>query len=899
MKKFVASTILAASILTPTIVAAEANYPINVFAEKKVEIRKGATNTYEAIATINNGKEVKVIDEFTNTFGEKWYRIDLGKNKIGWGPATQFSTKSTVTFQNAPLRKGATNSYKIVEQLKKGQTVKVLSSFTNTYGEDWKRVDANGKIGWVLGNQLSTKAVAEKPAVKPTPPASKDKVSSIPIRRGATSSYEIVGYVNTKQNITVLSHFTNASGELWYRTSSGGKLGWVLANDLQKAKTKITMNVLNTTNVRKGATSSYAVVGSIKAKQNVVVIDSFKNTFGEIWYRVDLNSVLGWVPETAFNSKAVKPKPVVPKPEPKPDPAPETPKPEPDPAPTKPVEIKSMYTITSSVPLKKGATNSYDTVLLLTKNQKVKVIDTFVNASKETWYRLEISKTELGWVRSDFLQQNKLLNKKIFIKENNTPIRSNVSTEAATLSTLQKGKEQIAIDVMKDSNGQTWFKVFINNKIGWIAGNDISETPTLSYVNKKVRVATNNTYLYRGATFAYEIKETLKYNTELNVLAEFINANNEKWYQVASPSKRTGWVPSWEIVESIQDIKYVYANKQSSLRKGAATNYAVAKKLQPNDQLIYLRTLNNWLNVETKDGVRGWILKNDISESSLTKLVSPTYKKIDGQNHVVWTKPYNFNLTYQVLDNNQLKLVGDMTQIELPSGKMTGIKSFRTIKEKSQSQSLIIEFQPGYTFTLRNYADKVTIKVVETGLKGKKIVIDPGHGGQDPGAIGYSGLKEKIVNLETATLLKKELEKAGAVVLLTRSTDHFLELFERTDIANNSYYDAFISIHANSFSSTSKGTETFFNSNQNFNGPKSETLSNSIQKHLVNQLGTSNRGVKDNSLYVNRMNALPSILVELAFLSNPKEEALMKTKEFRQKAAIGIAKGLEEYFSSF
>src|SRR5690606_1797566 len=75
VKKLVASTILAASILTPTIVNAEANVPFNVFAEKKVEIRRGATNSYQSIATITNGIEVKVIDEFTNTFGEKWYRI--------------------------------------------------------------------------------------------------------------------------------------------------------------------------------------------------------------------------------------------------------------------------------------------------------------------------------------------------------------------------------------------------------------------------------------------------------------------------------------------------------------------------------------------------------------------------------------------------------------------------------------------------------------------------------------------------------------------------------------------------------------------------------------------------------------------------------------------------------
>src|SRR5690606_36201733 len=151
-----------------------------------------------------------------------------------------------------------------------------------------------------------------------------------------------------------------------------------------------------------------------------------------------------------------------------------------------------------------------------------------------------------------------------------------------------------------------------------------------------------------------------------------------------------------------------------------------------------------------KDGKRGWMLKSDTSDTSLTKLILPCYKKIDGQDHIVWTKPYNFGFTYQVLPNNQLKLVGDMSHIDLPNQQIKGIKNFKIVNEKSKSKSLIVEFQPGYTFTLRDYKDKVTLKIVETGLRGKKIVLDPGHGGHDPGAIGYSGLKEKIVILETA-----------------------------------------------------------------------------------------------------------------------------------------------------
>jgi len=155
------------------------------------------------------------------------------------------------------------------------------------------------------------------------------------------------------------------------------------------------------------------------------------------------------------------------------------------------------------------------------------------------------------------------------------------------------------------------------------------------------------------------------------------------------------------------------------------------------------------------------------------------------------------------------------------------------------------------------------------------------------------------VNLSIAKLLKTELEKAGAIVLLTRDNDYFLELSERTDIANNSSFDAFISIHCDSYKSTSRGTTTFYNNRVNYNGPKSIQLAQAVQKNLVNSIGTFSRGVQEQEFYVNRMNELPSILIEVAFISNPTEEALLKTQNFQQKAAKGIADGIKEYFNAF
>ncbi|KDE46055.1 hypothetical protein DI43_17465 [Geobacillus sp. CAMR12739] len=127
-------------------------------------------------------------------------------------------------------------------------------------------------------------------------------------------------------------------------------------------------------------------------------------------------------------------------------------------------------------------------------------------------------------------------------------------------------------------------------------------------------------------------------------------------------------------------------------------------------------------------------------------------------------------------------------------------------------------------------------------------------------------------------MLKEELERAGAIVKLTRSTDIFLELSERTWIANSSDYDAFISIHADSYSRTSRGTTTYYNVSSNFNGPKSEQLAAIVQKHLVQQLGTYDRGHKTQDFYVNRKTSCRAFS-----LSSPSSPIQMKRRCSKRK----------------
>lgn len=192
-----------------------------------------------------------------------------------------------------------------------------------------------------------------------------------------------------------------------------------------------------------------------------------------------------------------------------------------------------------------------------------------------------------------------------------------------------------------------------------------------------------------------------------------------------------------------------------------------------------------------------------------------------------------------------------------------------------------------------------------TSLEGKKICIDAGHGGNDAGAIGPSGVMEKTVTLRVALALQQLLEAEGAEVVMTREEDTEVsplgkkasaveELKARCEVANQANTDIFISIHADSFTNpNARGTTGYYYS---LGSPNSRRLADLIRKALIEQIKTPSRGTQPCNFYVVRNTDMPATLIELAFISNPDEEKLLNSKEGIQKAAQGILDGIEDYF---
>ena len=191
------------------------------------------------------------------------------------------------------------------------------------------------------------------------------------------------------------------------------------------------------------------------------------------------------------------------------------------------------------------------------------------------------------------------------------------------------------------------------------------------------------------------------------------------------------------------------------------------------------------------------------------------------------------------------------------------------------------------------------------GIDGKRIVLDPGHGGSDTGAIGPTGVTEKSIALRIAKRLKALLEAEGAEVILTRTEDTEVspkkakatdveELQARCDIANQNSADIFLSIHLDAFSGPeAHGTTGYY---YEMGSADSTRLADCVKRGVLRRLGTLDRGTKPCAFYVCRHTDMPAMLLETAFVSNPREEQMMNSEEGVENAAQGIAAGIAEYF---
>lgn len=235
----------------------------------------------------------------------------------------------------------------------------------------------------------------------------------------------------------------------------------------------------------------------------------------------------------------------------------------------------------------------------------------------------------------------------------------------------------------------------------------------------------------------------------------------------------------------------------------------------------------------------------------------------------------------------------DEIQLPKPQGVIKDIRVSQYSTNPHQAR-VVLELKRSVSLVKNVLDNNLYFKLSNSNLAGKVIALDPGHGGKDPGALGYSKLREKEPVLEIALKLEKMLKEAGAKVIMTRRKDIFIPLEERVKIANRMNSDIFISIHLNGHrSANSFGTETFIAPDSK---KDAKLLARFIQNSLINSLDTFDRGVKEEQLYVLEHTTMPSVLEEVVFISNQAEEDMVMKESFRRKSAEAIYKGITKYF---
>lgn len=293
-------------------------------------------------------------------------------------------------------------------------------------------------------------------------------------------------------------------------------------------------------------------------------------------------------------------------------------------------------------------------------------------------------------------------------------------------------------------------------------------------------------------------------------------------------------------------------------------------------------------------------------------------------------------ITFLLIDDNTYQLSSKV--VKQNNEYFVHIDSFINIVNSSLQNLSIIsnssEMIISSTAKKKSLAIK-NIDIEKNKWKFSTIIIDPGHGGKDPGAVGYRGTLEKDIALDVAKRLEKKISKNMKVkTVLTRDEDIFLKLGERTRIANENKGSLFISIHANAATDRrASGFETFLigpNKNeaavrvaarensvlelegvvgskltnedliqatiaQSAFASKSEKFAALVQEEIGKRVQGKNRGVKQAGFYVLMGASMPNVLVELGFISNLAEEKKLRSSQYREVLATAIFRALEKY----
>ncbi|WP_208589645.1 N-acetylmuramoyl-L-alanine amidase [Gracilibacillus suaedae] len=334
---------------------------------------------------------------------------------------------------------------------------------------------------------------------------------------------------------------------------------------------------------------------------------------------------------------------------------------------------------------------------------------------------------------------------------------------------------------------------------------------------------------------------------------------------------------------------YEVSSSILNVRSAPSSNGEIVAQLMKGDELVVFQEKYGWVQTYF-DGEEVWVAKHHLiqqasSSTEVSTEASNTPKNVTIKSESIFVRSgpgTNYESIGSAVSGDSFEVTDetdDWYQVRLNGSETGWIASWLTEQVTQTVQ------------TSQASSNNNTVPSNSKSLEGYNIVVDPGHGGTDPGAIGFNGVQEKDVVLPTSTKVIDHLRDAGANVIVTRSGDYYVYLDDRVRISNSYYTDAYISLHYDaSLHISANGIATYFADKAD------KHLGDSIQSAMISQVDLHDRGVRQANFKVLRNTSAPSVLLELGFISNPHDLSVVQTASYQNDIAQGITNGLIHYF---
>lgn len=465
-------------------------------------------------------------------------------------------------------------------------------------------------------------------------------------------------------------------------------------------------------------------------------------------------------------------------------------------------------------------------------------------------------------------------------------VRSGPGLSYDVIGTVTSGEQ---FDILTTEND--WYQINDNGQIGWIASWLTTGLQT-STENQSAIIQVKKLNVRSSASQSASLLGQLQQGQSVSVLS--IKGD---WVEIPYNGS-TAWI-------SKEYIQLVSAEEQTTVDQSSLDTFVVqvdalnvraepsldserSAVINRNDTFKVLSTDTTWVEIELADGSSGWVYRFYGSFQA----AAPTAQQADSTSEVVTILYNGTNLRSQPSTSGDVDARVDAGQ------KLTVVQTINDWYE--------VEFDGKSVFVANWVVTSADVDIVTTAvqeveeperkkgtLTGLDIVLDPGHGGNDPGTSGYYGTDEKKLTLPTAELLAAKLEAAGANVTLTRESDTYVSLRKRLSVSHQVGADAFISIHFDAVDDNSvHGFTTYYQ--YEFQ----KELADHIHSALADRLTLRDRGVREGNYLVLRENQQHAVLLELGYLSNATEERTLTTSQFRDTAAHAIYEGVISYFDN-